>query len=63
MIKDNPIFKIKFLKAERKKKAFIKDIEFYKLLKSLDTTKYCEYRDYIIIQLVFDTGMRIGETL
>lgn len=63
MIKDNPILKIKFLKAQRKKKAFIKDIEFYKLLKSLDTTKYCEYRDYIIIQLVFDTGMRIGETL
>jgi len=63
LIKDNPVTKIKFLKAQRTKKAFIKDIEFYKLLKSLDTTKYCEYRDYIIIQLVFDTGMRVGETL
>lgn len=62
-IKENPFDKVKFLKAQRKKKSFIKDIEFYKLLKCLDTTKYAEYRDYIIIQLVFDTGMRIGETL
>lgn len=62
-IKENPFDKVKFLKAQRKKKPFIKDIEFYKLLKCLDTTKYAEYRDYIIIQLVFDTGMRIGETL
>lgn len=63
MIKVNPFDKIKFLKSERKKKAFIKDTEFYQLLKCLDTTKYAEYRDYIVIQLVFDTGMRIGETL
>ncbi len=63
IIKNNPVLKIKFIKSQRKKKAFIKDMEFYKLLKCLDTTKYCEYRDYIIIQLVFDTGMRIGETL
>ena len=63
MIKINPFNKVKFLKSQRKKKAFIDDKDFYKLLKSLDTTKYAEYRDYIIIQLVFDTGMRIGETL
>lgn len=63
IIKENPFDKVKFLKSERKKKPFIKDSEFYKLLKCLDTTKYAEYRDYIIIQLVFDTGMRIGETL
>ena len=63
LIKDNPVRKIKFLKAQRTKKAFIKDIDFYRLLKSLDTTKFHEYRDYIIIELVFDTGMRIGETL
>lgn len=63
MIKVNPFEKVKFLKSQRKKKAFIKDEEFYKLLKCLDTTKYAEYRDYVIIQLIFDTGMRVGETL
>lgn len=63
MIKNNPFAKVKFLKSQRKKKAFIKDEEFYKLLKCLDITKYAEYRDYVAIQLIFDTGMRIGETL
>lgn len=63
IINTNPFDKVKFLKSQRKKKAFIKDEEFYKLLKCLDTTKYAEYRDYVIIQLIFDTGMRIGETL
>lgn len=63
MIKSNPFDKVKFLKSQRKKKAFIKDGDFYKLLKNLDTTKYAEFRDFVVIQLVFDTGMRIGETL
>jgi integrase/recombinase XerD len=63
MIKVNPFDKVKFLKSQRKKKAFIKDEEFHKLLKCLDITKYAEFRDYVVIQLVFDTGMRIGETL
>lgn len=34
-----------------------------KLLKSFDLSKFHEYRDYVIAQLIFDTGMRIGETL
>lgn len=63
MIKVNPLEKVKFLKSQRGKKPFIKDADFYKLLKCLDTTKYAEFRDYVAIQLVFDTGMRIGETL
>ena len=63
LIKVNPMKKTKFLKAQRKKKPFLKDEDFNKLLKCLDTSKYSEYRDYIIIQLIFDTGMRIGETL
>lgn len=63
IMENNPFTKVKFLKSKRKKKAFIKDEEFNRLLKCLDTTKYVEYRDSVIIQLVFDTGMRIGETL
>ncbi|WP_430865016.1 tyrosine-type recombinase/integrase [Clostridium butyricum] len=26
-------------------------------------TSFAEYRDYVILQLLMDTGMRIGETL
>ena len=46
LMKVNPFDKVKFLKSQRKKKAFIKDEEFYKLLKCLYTTKYAEFRDY-----------------
>ena len=55
--------KTKFLKASRKKKAFLSDEDFTKLIKGMDTSKYAEYRDSVVIQLIFDTGMRVGETL
>ena len=32
-------------------------------IKVFDLSKFHEYRDYIITQLMFDTGMRLGETL
>lgn len=50
-------------KHSRKPKKEIKDVEFNKLIKSLDLTSFAEYRDYVILQLLMDTGMRIGETL
>ncbi len=33
------------------------------LLRQIDTTKFHEFRDYICIQLLLDTGMRISECL
>lgn len=63
IIKVNPIKNIKFLKNERKPQGFISDEEFLRMLMMMDTSKYHEYRDYIVIQLIFDTGMRIGECL
>lgn len=36
---------------------------FYGLLRIFDLSKFHEYRDYIITQLIFDTGIRLGETL
>lgn len=54
---------IKQYKHSRKPKSEIKDIDFNRLLKSLDLTRFSEYRDYVILQLLLDTGMRIGETL
>lgn len=63
IIKKNPMDKIKQFKNNRKSKSQITDLEFKRLLQYLDTTKFAEFRDYVIIQLIVDTGMRIGETL
>lgn len=63
IIKQNTVSKCKFLKTERKSKDQLTDEEFNKLVKSLDITKFHEYRDYIICNLIIDTGMRLNETL
>jgi integrase/recombinase XerD len=63
VIKENPIVKIKALKINRKVVGFISDEKLQLLLRSFDISKFHEYRDYIITQLIFDTGMRLGETL
>lgn len=62
-IRLNPCEKVKQLKVQRKAKEFIEDEQFVQLLKHMDTSKFPEYRDYIIIQFLFDTGMRLGECL
>lgn len=62
-IKANPIHRIKQLPNERKPVDFISDDDFKSLINSLDMSKFHEYRDCTIIQLIIDTGMRIGETL
>lgn len=63
IIKQNPMYKIKQFKNTRKPKEQVTDEEFKRLLRNMDTTKFSEFRDYVIIQLIIDTGMRIGETL
>ena len=63
VIKVNPVIDIKYYKHSRVPKAEIKDVDFNKLIKNLDLTNFAEYRDYVILQLLIDTGMRIGETL
>lgn len=63
VIKKSPMNNIKYLKNERKPLGFITDDEFIKLLLLMDKSKYHEYRDSVLIQLLFDTGMRIGECL
>lgn len=63
IIKNNPVKKIKEFKNSRKPKDIISDTQFKLLIRNIDTTKYHEFRDYVIIQLIFDTGMRISECL
>lgn len=63
LIKNNPIKKIKILKTPRKVVDYLEDLDFNRLLKSFDLSKFHEYRDYVITELMFDTGMRVGECL
>ncbi|WP_317310232.1 tyrosine-type recombinase/integrase [Clostridium thermobutyricum] len=62
-LKENPTIQIKQYKHSRKPKAEISDFEFNIILNSLDLSKFTEYRDYVILQLLMYTGMRIGEIL
>lgn len=63
IIKLNPMEKVRQFKNSRKPKDSITDNEFKRLLSHIDTTKFSEFRDYCIIQVIMDTGMRIGECL
>lgn len=62
-IKKNPMKRIKQIKTVRKPLAFIDDTDYKRLINCLDTSKFSEYRDRVIIMTLFDTGMRIGECL
>ena len=63
LIKNNPMRKIKPTRVPRKAKEYIDDKEFNDLLRCFDLSRFHEYRDYVITQLLFDTGMRLGECL
>lgn len=60
-ISRNPMKKVKFLKAPRKAKDYLTDDEFKKLVNSMDKSYFSEHRDYTMIMLMIDTGMRLGE--
>ena len=55
--------KIKPTRTPRKVVGYLNDTEFSRLLKCFDLSKFHEYRDYVVTQLIFDTGMRVGECL
>lgn len=63
LVKNTNISSIKFHKVTRKLKEQLTDDEYKKLVKGLDLSKFHEFRDYTIINLIFDSGMRLGETL
>lgn len=63
LIKFNNIAKTKFIKEKRRVKDQLSDEEYKQLIKEIDITKFSEYRDYIIINLIMDTGMRLSECL
>ena len=63
IIKKNPTQKIKLIHVPRKAKGYMNDIEVNNLLKCFDLSRFHEYRDCVITELLFDTGMRLGECL
>lgn len=63
LIKFNNVSKTKFIKEKRRVKDQLSDEEYKKLIKEIDITKFAEYRDYIVINLIMDTGMRLSECL
>lgn len=63
-IKSNPFARIKRpLNNSHRPVDYLSDEAFVNLIKSFDMSKFHEYRDCTICQLLIDTGMRIGETL
>lgn len=68
LIKLNPMKNIKAIKTPRKVVGYMADKDFNNLLKCFDLSKFHEYRDYVITQLIFDTeiytrNMKTGEYL
>ena len=61
VIKRNPMKKIRQLKVNRKAKEFLSDDELRRLLGRMDRSYYSEHRDYVMIMLMLDSGMRLGE--
>lgn len=60
-IRKNPMKKIRQLKVNRKAKEYISDEDFKKLISRFDKSYFSEHRDYAMIYLMLDSGMRLGE--
>ena len=61
LLKKNPMKKIRQLKNNRKSREYLSDDEFKKLVYQLDRSYYSEHRDFAMIMLMIDSGMRLGE--
>ena len=61
IIRKNPMKKIRQLKNNRQAKVFLSDEDLKKLLSKFDKSYFTEHRDYVMIMLMLDSGMRLGE--
>lgn len=57
----NPMKKVRQLKTNRKAKEYISDDDFRRLINTLDKSYFSEHRDFTMIMLMIDSGMRLGE--
>lgn len=49
------------IKVKRKQKKLLSVTEIERLLRAMDVTKFHEYRLWVSIRLILDTGIRVGE--
>ena len=61
VITDSPMRRVKLIRYDRQAREYISDAEFKNLVNSLDKAYFSEHRDYTIITLIMDSGMRLGE--
>ncbi len=61
LLKKNPMRKIRQLKVNRQAKEYISDDDFKRLTAALDKSYFSEHRDFAMIMLMLDSGMRLGE--
>lgn len=61
IIRKNPMKQIRQLRYNRQPKVFLADDDVRKLLSKFDKSYFTEHRDYIMILLMLDSGMRLGE--
>ena len=61
IIRKNPMKKIRQLRTNRQPKVYLTDDELRRLLAKFDRSYFSEHRDYMMILLMLDSGMRLGE--
>ena len=61
IIRKNPIKRIRQLRTNRQPKVYLTDDELRRLLAKFDRSYFSEHRDYMMILLMLDSGMRLGE--
>ena len=61
IIRKNPMKRIRQLKYNRQAKVFLSDEDLKKLLSKFDKSYFTEHRDFVMIMLMLDSGMRLGE--
>ena len=59
VLKKNPMRKIRQMKVNRQAKEYIQDEDFKRLISALDKSYFSEHRDYVMIVLMLDSGMRL----
>ncbi len=61
VIKRNPMKRIRQLRVNRQPKVYLSDEELRRLFSKFDRSYFSEHRDYLMILLMLDSGMRLGE--
>ena len=61
LLKKNPMKRVRQLKTNRQAKEYLSDEDYRRLTHQLDKSYFAEHRDFVLISVMMDTGMRLGE--